>query len=547
MKMRNETLLITGGTILTMANEMEVEGVVVKGNRIEYAGSLDACRQAAGSIYKEVDLHGRCLVPGFIDPHVHVMMLGMCNTWADISYPKVKNMDDLVNVLKDFAETLPEGAAIRGFGFDKRKLEEQRYPNAIDLDRVATDRPVQIMNSSGHCNVVNHYLLDLIGVNNNTPEPIGGSFSRDVNGFPSGALFDSANDYLAKQTGVKPGNHGPNIHMPDTLDNLQTNIKVGQELLLSAGFTTVNDVQVTKQEMDSYLSARDSGLLKIRIKLSYLSNYLDTIKEIGISSTFGDDQLTMGSLKLYADGSLISGTAYLTTEYMDHERTKGYLFHEPEEFKQILIEAHKYGMQTLTHAQGDGAIELVLQAVETAQKECPRPDMRHRIEHCGLPTKEQVKRMAELEIWPVPQPQHVYLYGNGVVQAVGEEGENYSPYGWFKEHNIPIILSSDTPVALPNAFEAIYAAVTRKTAQGNSVGLNHKITLEEALKGYTIEAAKTIHKEQSVGSIEAGKLADFAILDRNPFNVKEVELASISVVETWISGKAVYIKEHAYS
>ncbi|WP_408008371.1 amidohydrolase [Pseudalkalibacillus sp. A8] len=541
--MEKDVLLFTGGTILTMTEEMYAEGVVVKNNRITFVGSLDQCREVAGQNYEVIDLQGQCLVPGFIDPHVHVMMLGMCNTWADISYEKVKNMDNLVNVLKEHEKTLPEGAPIRGFGFDKRKLEEQRYPTSKDLDRVATDRPVQIMNSSGHCNVVNTYLLDLIGIKPDTPDPIGGSFGRNQDGFPNGTLFDSANDYLAQQFGVRPGNHGPNIHMPDTQDNLQKNIEIGQDLLLSAGFTTVNDVQVTKQEMESYLHARDNGLLKIRIELSFLSNYLDDIKKMGICSRFGEDQLTMGSLKLYADGSLISGTAYLSTDYADHERTKGYLFHDPEEFKNILIEAHKYGLQTLTHAQGDGAIELVLQAVETAQKECLRPDIRHRIEHCGLPTKEQVRRIAELEIWPVPQPQHVYLYGNGVVEAIGQEGENYSPYGWFKENGIPIVLSSDTPVAFPNAFEAIYAAITRNTAQGNIVGLEHKIELEEALKGYTIEAAKTIHKEHLVGSIEKGKLADFAILDKNPYHDKEEDLIKISVNETWISGKRVFIRE----
>lgn len=541
--MGNETLLFTGGTILTMADSIQAEAVVVKNNEIEFVGSLADCRQAAGRSFKEVNLNGNCLIPGFIDPHVHVMMLGMCHTWADISYPKVKNMQDLVAVLKDYAKGLPEGVPIQGFGFDKRKLEEQRYPTRDDLDKVATDRPVQIMNSSGHCNVVNSYLLNLIGVAKDTPDPEGGSLGRDADGHPNGSLFDSANDYLARATGVKPGNHGPNIHMPDTKNNLQRNIEVGQELLVSAGFTTVNDVQVTKQEMSSYLTARDSGLLKLRIELSYLSNYLETIKEMGMNSNFGDDQLNMGSLKLYADGSLISGTAYLSGKYKDPEREKGYLFHKPEEFKHLIIEAHKYGLQTLTHAQGDGAIELVLQAVEEAQKECPRNDMRHRIEHCGLPTKEQVKRIADLNVWPVPQPQHVYLYGNGVVKAIGKEGENFSPYGWFKENGVPLVLSSDTPVAVPNAFEAIYAAVTRNTAQGNVIGSKHRMTLDEAMKGYTIEAAKAIHKEHLIGSIEEGKLADFAVLSQNPYEVEHEKIQSIEVYETWIGGKKVFSKK----
>lgn len=536
--MIQKTTLFTGGSILTMGEEMEAEAVVVIDEKITFVGSLSEAEKKIGTNYEKVDLQGQCLIPGFIDPHVHVMMLGMCNTWADVSYPKVKNMDDLVNALKEHAKHLPVGATIRGFGFDKRQLAEETYPTAKDLDRVSTEQPVQIMNGSGHCNVVNTYLMNQIGIKNDTKDPEGGSFGRDENGYPDGPLFDSANDYLAEEVGVRPATHGPNIHMPDTNENLQRNIYEGQKLLIEAGFTTVNDVQVTKQEMESYLEARDSGLLKLRIQLSYLSKYLDDIKEMGFSSTFGDDLLSMGSLKLYADGSLISGTAYMS--YNDAERDEGYLFHEAEEFKRILIEAHKYGLQTLTHAQGDGAIELVLQAVETAQKECPRENMRHRIEHCGLPTEEQVKRIKELGVLPIPQPQHVYLYGDGIRQAVGEHGENFSPYGWFKKENVPVILSSDTPVAFPNAFEAIYNAVTRKTIYGNVIGENHKITMEEALRGYTIEAAKSIHKENKLGSIERGKLADFAILSKNPFKIEADDLLSLEVTGTWISGEEVY-------
>lgn len=536
--MTQTSILFTEGSILTMGEEMEAEAVVVKNEKITFVGSLSEAEKYVGTNYKKVDLQGQCLIPGFIDPHVHVMMLGMCNTWADVSYPKVKNMNDLINTLKEHAKLLPAGATIRGFGFDKRQLEEETYPKAKDLDCVSSEQPVQIMNGSGHCNVVNTYLMNKIGVTKDTIDPEGGSFGRDEDGYPDGPLFDSANDYLAEEVGVRPATHGPNIHMPDTKGNLQRNIYEGQKLLIEAGFTTVNDVQVTKQEMESYLEARDSGLLKLRIELSYLSKYLDDIKRMGFASTFGDDLLSMGSLKLYADGSLISGTAYMS--YNDAERDEGYLFHEANEFKSILIEAHKYGLQTLTHAQGDGAIELVLQAVETAQKECPREDIRHRIEHCGLPTEEQVKRIKELEILPIPQPQHVYLYGDGIRQAVGEQGENFSPYGWFKKENVPVILSSDTPVAFPNAFEAIYNAVTRKTIYGTVIGKNHKITMEEALKGYTIEAAKSIHKEKKLGSIEPGKLADFAILSKNPFDVETEELLSLEVTGTWISGEEVF-------
>ena len=536
----SKPLVLTGGSILTMAEDQQVEAVTVENGRIHCAGTREDCRRAAGDDFQQIDLAGRCLLPGFIDAHYHMMMLGMCNIWCDISYPKVKSIDDLIETLSRYAESLPQGVQIRGFGFDQRALKEERHPVAADLDRVATNRAVQIMHKSGHCNIANNYLLKQIGVGPETIDPPGGAFGRDAEGHPNGPMFDSAADYLAGEFGVRPGEHGPNIHMPDSPENLQNIIRVGQDITLAAGITTINDVQVTSQEMESYLQARDSGLLNIRIVLSYLSNYLDDIKKMGLCSTFGDEQLSLGPLKLYADGTLLGGTALLSTGYLDSGRNKGYMFHQPEVLKALIVSAHKYGLQTMTHTQGDAAIEYVLEAVEQAQRECPREDVRHRIEHCGLPTEEQVKRIADLKIWPVPQPQHVHASGEGVVKAVGKIGENYSPYGWFTKYGVPIVLSSDAPVAYPNPLEAVYACVTRKTIQGNVVGSEQKISLEESLKGYTINAAKAVHKEDEVGSIETGKLADFAILDCNPFEVAEEELKDIRVMETWIGGKKVF-------
>lgn len=171
--MTQKSLLFTGGSILTMREQMEAEAVVVQEEKVTFVGSLEDAKIHSGNNYETIDLQGQCLVPGFIDPHVHVMMLGMCNTWADVSYPKVKNMDDLVAALQEHAKLLPAGATIRGFGFDKRQLEEERYPTAKDLDRVSTEQPVQIMNGSGHCNVVNTLLMNRIGITKDTEDPEG--------------------------------------------------------------------------------------------------------------------------------------------------------------------------------------------------------------------------------------------------------------------------------------------------------------------------------------------------------------------------------------
>ena len=289
--------IFTGGTILTMAEDKQAEAVYIENNRIKVVGSLSDCKSAAINDYELIDLQGKCMMPGFVDTHTHPMMLGMCRIWADLNYPMVASIDDLVNVLKEHAETLPKGEAICGFGFDQRSFAEKIHPTAADLDRVSTEEYVQIMHTSGHCNVVNTKLLRAIGVQDDTPDPPGGAFGRDEKGRPNGQLFDSANDFLSGIHGVKPGNHGPNIHMPGSQENLMKRFETGQDYFVRAGITTVNEVQLTKQELNTYLTARDQGKLKMRIEMSFLSNYLDEIIDLGFNSKFGDDWLSIGTIK----------------------------------------------------------------------------------------------------------------------------------------------------------------------------------------------------------------------------------------------------------
>ena len=335
--------IFTGGTILTMADDKQVEAVYIEDNIIKATGSLENCKTVAKDGYELVDLSGKCMVPGFVDTHTHPMMLGMCRIWADLDYPKVASIDELVETLKEHAKSLPQNEAIRGYGFDQRNFKEGRHPTAADLDKVSEDVYVQIMHASGHCNVVNTKLLKAIGVDDNTPDPPGGALGRYKNGKPNGQLFDSANDLLSGLDGVRPQNHGPNIHMPDTPENLMKRFEVGQDYFVRAGITTVNEVQLTKQELNTYLRARDSKKLKMRIEMSFLSNYLDDVIKLGFNSDFGDNWLSIGSIKFYSDASLFSGTANVTTGYIDSDRHEGYNYHEPEEMIEILVKAPQFG------------------------------------------------------------------------------------------------------------------------------------------------------------------------------------------------------------
>ena len=334
-------------------------------------------------------------MPGFVDAHTHPLMHGQCSSWADLS--GTVSVDEVVKVLREHAWHLEAGAAIRGFGYDQHRLSEDRHPTAADLYRVAADRPVVIMHTSGHGYVANSRALAEAGITAATPTPLGGLIGRDGDGNPLGRVFDSACDLLTGPDGVKITNHGPNFHLPDEHEALDARLDEAQDAFLAAGISTVGDCQVTDREMTNYLRARDAGRLRIRVSMYVLSNHVDGLRRLGVGSTLGDERLAIAGVKHYADGSLISGTAFLPCGC---GATHGYLYHGDGELESLLAASSAAGLQTATHAQGPDAIELVLRGLEQA----PRPDLRHRIEHCGFPTDGQIERMARLGVVPVPSP-----------------------------------------------------------------------------------------------------------------------------------------------
>lgn len=546
MMLKENALIFTGGKIFTMDEQEKVDAVAVKNGKFVEVGTLEDCKKAVPQETEIIDLKGKCMLPGFIETHIHPLMMGMGILWADIGINKVKNIPQLIEALKDFTKNSPAGTPIRGFGYDHRSLEENRQPTSKELDQVATDRLVQIWECSGHCNVVNSYFLKQMGIDKNTPNPVGGAIGRDEEGNPDGSLYDSANDYLTQTSGIKLSNHGPNIHMPYTQDECETLLKVSQDVILANGFTTVNDIQVTRQEMETYLQAIKNDQLKMRVVASYMSNYLDEMILLGLRPGLGDNKLSLGALKIYTDGAIVSGTAYSSKAYSDTVDTgRGHLYHDLEGMKEIILKAHAHGIQTATHTQGDAAHEIILEALEEAEKQYPNRNLRHRLEHSSYPTEEQVKKMGELDVWPNPQPHNFYEHGEGLVETYKEVGgEDFIPYGWFRKYDVPIYMSSDAPVSTINPAIGIYMAVTRKTRQGNIYGEQHKISVEEALKGYTIVPAKALHRENIVGSIKIGKLADITIFDKSPFEVEEEELKDLKIEQTWINGECVYRKQN---
>jgi len=506
-----------------------VEALRIDDGRVTYAGSLADARALGAA--DEVGLDGRAVLPGFVDAHAHPLMHGQCASWADLT--SASDVDQVVKLLGEHARTETTSGPIRGFGYDHHALAEGRHPTADELDRVATDRTVTVMHVSGHGFSANHRGLAAAGIDASTPTPQGGVIDRDDHGNPTGRVFDAACDLLTEPGGVKLVGHGPNLHLPDDPADLARMLDDAQADFLSTGVTTMGDCQVTEREVRTYLAVRDAGHLAVRIVLYVLSSHVDGLDRLGLDSWLGDDRLALGGVKHYADGALTGGTAYLPCGC---GVTHGHLYHGPGELEDLLVASATAGRQTATHAQGPEAIQLVLDALDRAPH---RPDLVHRIEHCGFPSDDQLAEMARLGIVPVPQPSQVHLYGEGVRRDHPEVADGMYPSGRIGAAGLPVVLSSDAPVTSPDVPLACWAAETRLTAAGKVIGAENRVSRARALAGWTVGGAHALRRTD-VGSLAVGNPADLVVLDDDPFTVATDRLPDVTVLETRVAGRTVW-------
>lgn len=534
-------VILTGATFHTLEPGPKPQAVLVFGADIAAVGSIEECRDVAARLspaQPEIqELGGTVVVPGFVDAHAHPLMLGQLMTWVDCGPEKAGSIPEIIALLREAADRTPPGRPVRGYGYEHRNLAEGRHPTRFELDAVAADREVYLMNASGHGGVVNSYTLTLHDIARDTPNPKGGEFFRDDAGELTGELSDAACNVLTGLHGVKIGHHGPNFHLTDEPEEHLRQLAAAQENFLAGGVTTIGDCQVTRREFDMYLRLAGEDGLKTRVSMYLLSHLLDEALEMGLHGAFGNERLSFAGIKLYADGTLGGWTAYFPDGYVGDPCRTGQLYHEPEEYRELIRRAHTAGLQTATHAQSPTAIEMVIGAIEAAQAERPDDDARHRIEHCGLPTTEQIQRLALARIYPVNQPQHHFNWGEGVTAAIGTPGERFNPLGEFAAAGVPVTISSDAPVADPRPLEAIRAAASRVTRRGHTLGdASLAISREEALRAHTINGAWALGRENELGSIAPGKRADFAVLSADPLEVPEDEIAQITVLATWVDG-----------
>ena len=532
--------LFTNGRILTSdPRRPSAAAVAVRAGRIVAVGDDAGVRAKVNLGVLPVDLGGRTMVPGFIDAHNHMACTAETFFAVDASPRSVSSISELVTAIARTAEQTPPGGWIRGFGMDWTRFAEGRRPTRWDLDEAAGQHPVVILHVSGHYALVNSRALADRGLTEAAADPPGGSIERDTDGRLTGLLLDSATN-LVLQSSVDICGHGPNIHTAIETDQLASMIGEASRRYLAAGLTTICDPQVTSREMRAYRLARSQGNLSVRTVMLPLSHQLDDFQSIGLVGPIGDDHLRIGAMKFYTDGAITGGTAMFSQPMGSNGQYPGTLYHEPTDLASMLRTATTAGWQLAIHTMGDRAMGIMLDAVETAMAAAPDGDMRHRIEHATWPTPEQLARIARLGMVPVTQPGSIAELGDIWLDHLGDRIHRAMPLRDQLELGIRPAISSDAFVQSYRPLDTIAAAVRRVTPSGVRVGPDQELTIEEAVGAHTINAARALHLDDRIGSIEPDKLADFTVLDGDLLATPADAIRHLPVWMTVVGGEILY-------
>ena len=516
-------------------------GVAIVGDQIVAVGGDAAVRAMAPPDAQQIDVDRRTILPGFIDPHNHLAFTGAELASVDVRYPGVASIADLVARIAEVAERTPDGTWIRAVGVNPEQFPDGRLPTRWDLDEATRVHPVLVQHMSGHHALANTLALEHRGVGEDVADPPGGRLVRDDRGRVTGYCLDAA-QALVVPIDVDIGHHGPGFHDDAPLDEIVGDIDRASRAYLGAGITSIVDAQVTRRELDAYRTAREQGVLGVRVTAMPISSQLDDYLAIGLAGPFGDDQLAIGPMKFYSDGALTGGTAAFSTPYGPHGEFTGSLYWPSEDdFRDAIGRAHAQGWQIGVHAQGDRAIDRVLDAFDAALAAHPRDDHRHRIEHCGGPRPDQLERMAQLGVWAVGQPRYFWDAGDAWLASLdAARVHRLQPYREMADAGVRFALSSDAPVASYRPFDTVVSAVTRTTVGGAPIGESQALSVEEALRACTHDAAASYFADDRLGTLEVGKLADVVVLDGDPFTTAVDRLGDIAVEMTLLDGEIVY-------
>ena len=533
----------TAGTMIDNANgyTLNDKGQLLRFRALAFDDSgklvaVGSAQQVAAKAkgFKRVDVQGKTVLPGLIDAHGHVFGLGEVATSADLYSPA--SLQAAQDSVARFAQANPQRKWVIGKGWNQEIWKLGRFPTVAELDAVVSDRPAAMERIDGHAMWVNSKALQAAGITKDTKDPAGGKIERDANGEATGILVDNAMEFVYKVL-PKPTESEARAMLDGALG-----------MLASVGLTSVHDAGIDAGADRLFRDYADRGKLTTRVyaMIGDVGPDFEKLSKNGPLQSYADGRYALAAVKLYSDGALGSRGAALIEPYSDAPHTRGLLFNTGLAIRDKMEKAMKAGYQVNVHAIGDAGNKQILDSFEQLGKQYPLAAKRHRIEHAQVVQLSDIARFRQLAIVPSMQPTHATSDQNMAEQRVGAQRIK-GAYAWrtFLKQGSRIACGSDFPIESPNPLQGIHAAVTRQDMQDVPAGGWYKeqaMTLTEAFRCFTLDAAWSAHQERSVGSLEQGKWADFIVTDRDLFQVPAQEIGKIKVLQTWVGGQQVFGK-----
>ena len=526
-------VVLRNGNIITVDERDSIaESVAIKYGRIARVGSDEEVEGLIREGTKVIDLEGRTVTPGLISTHDHFLRYGLNARFGiDLWYPKVKCIADIVEAVEWKVAETPKGEWVFGYGWDEHLLQEKRPPNRWDLDPVSPENPVYLGRVYQMVSA-NTMALKKAGVTRETPDPEYGRIQRDKDGEPTGVfltILPSANPFL------------------DVMPSFSTGQK--EEAIVRAchdynteGMTMVVDPGVGLTEPDDIVAYENVWMRReLTARVYALYGFVRTVEEaretVRRVTTYGDDMFKLGGIKLSVDGGVVPKTALFYEPYAGEAENRGRTKWKKDELAEAVQILHDAGLQCCIHAIGDEAIDWSINAIEGAMEKNPRPDPRHQIIHIYYPTPEAVERVRRLGIMANVQSTFIHFEGDTYVKNLGGmRGECVKPLKTFVRKGIAVGNSQDYPSGPMPARLGLWAAVSRQTMSGRVICPDERLTVQEALRTYTIWAARHVFMEDRIGSIEVGKYADMVVWNEDMYTIPTDRLKELRVEMTIING-----------